>query len=122
MERDLHQSNTARDREEDAPEPPQIRRFRRLVSFTMVTMMIGMLGIMGALVWKLIQSPATVTQSVMRGNLEIPAGFDLIAVSRSQSSLFLILRRTETGERRLLERNTETNQLVGRYDLLEIEP
>jgi len=66
MERDLHQSNTARDREEDAPEPPQIRRFRRLVSFTMVTMMIGMLGIMGALVWKLIQSPATVTQSVMR--------------------------------------------------------
>jgi len=80
MERDLHQSNTARDREEDAPEPPQIRRFRRLVSFTMVTMMIGMLGIMGALVWKLIQSPATVTQSVMRENLEIPAGFDLIAV------------------------------------------
>jgi len=85
MVRDLHETNSARDREEDAPEPPQIRRFRRLVSLTMVAMVIGMLGIMGALVWKLTQTPSNNPAEMMTGEIELPSGFEIINVSRWHS-------------------------------------
>ena len=117
MVRDLHQTNSGRDREEDAPEPPQIRRFRRLVSFTMIAMVVGILGIMGALVWKLTQSPQHNYEEIIAGQIDVPEGFDIITVSRSGLSLLLVLENQVTDDRLLEERDARTQQVIGRYRL-----
>jgi len=87
----------------------------------MVAMMVGMLGIMAALVWKLTQSPPSRLGTAITGEIEIPRGFEVLNVSRSDSSLFLILENSETGQRLLQERNAEQQHLIGQYLLQEVE-
>lgn len=83
----------------------------------MVAMMVGMLGIMGALVWKLTEAPSRASDPVISGQIDLPAGFEVINISRSGSSLFLILKNTTTDARLLVERDAETQRLIGRYQL-----
>jgi len=88
----------------------------------MVAMVLGMLGIMGALVWKLTQTPSTGNAGAMlAGEIEIPIGYQILNVSKSGSSLFLVLENVETGERLLQERGSERQKLIGQYQLREIE-
>jgi len=85
-------------------------------------MMIGMLGIMAALVWKVTSTPARNNHGqIISGEIEIPSGYEILGVSRSESSLFLILENAETGERLLQERSDENQRVVSQYQLRLLE-
>lgn len=85
----------------------------------MVAMVVGILGIMGALVWKLTQMPPSTHDVVEIGEIELPKDYEIITVSRSGSSLFLVLENEITGERLLEERNAAQQNLVRTYVLQE---
>ena len=83
----------------------------------MIAMVVGILGIMGALVWKLTQSPQHDYEEIIAGQIDLPEGFDIITVSRSGLSLFLVLENQVTDDRLLEERDARTQQVIGRYRL-----
>lgn len=118
MARDLHETGAVRDTDDDAPEPPQLRRFRLLVSLLMVVMMVGILSIAGALVWKLTRSESVSLAPPIAGEIAIAEGFTVISVSRAGSALYLLLEHTETGERLIEQRRATDRSVVGQYRLV----
>ena len=82
-------------------------------------MMLGMLGIMGTLVWKLIQSPSINSGQIYTGEIDVPVGHEIVTVSRSGASLFVVLKNDVTGDFLLEERSVETQALIGQFSLKE---
>ncbi len=121
MASDLQQSGGNRDLDDDAFEPPQIRRFRRLVSLLMIVMMIGILGIAGALVYRLTQPTHSAVEIPNAGDITVPAGMEVLSITQTGTSLYLVLENTETGERRIEERSASDQTLTRRYRLVPVE-
>jgi hypothetical protein len=118
MARDLHQTEAARDSDDDLAEPPQLRRFRRLVSLLMVVMMLGILGITAALIWKLTRADSPGLAPPIAADIAIPSGFEVLSVSRAGSRLYLLLEDADSGERFIEERSAKDRELLGQYRLV----
>jgi hypothetical protein len=118
MARDLHQSERLRDHDDEAIEPPQIRRFRRLVSLLMVVMMVGILGIAGALVWKLTQSDSAPSVVITAEDISVDEGIEVLSVSRAGTSLYLLVQDSATGTRMIEERRASDRTLIGKFRLV----
>jgi len=85
----------------------------------MVVMMVGILGIAAALIFKLTQPGEAPIAEPVSSDITVPAGTEVISVSRAGSSLYLLLENTQTGERHIEERRTSDQSLIGRFRLLE---
>jgi flagellar basal body-associated protein FliL len=120
MARDLHQTADRGDTDDEAIEPPQIRRFRLLVSALMIVMMVGILGIAAALVWRVAQSTPAPASLPPGAVLETPAESTVISVSRAGSRLYLLLEDQATEARRIEERDAETGRVIGTFDLVPV--
>ena len=118
MARDLQQSDRLRDQEDEAIEPPQIRRFRRLVSLLMVVMMVGILAIAAALVWRLTQSEDRPVSVAVAGEIAVDEGWQVVSVSRAGTTLYLLVEDVETGERMIEERRASDQSLIGQFKLV----
>ena len=118
MARDLQQSDRLRDQEDEAIEPPQIRRFRRLVSLLMVVMMVGILAIAAALVWRLTQSEDRPVSVAVAREIAVDEGWQVVSVSRAGVILYLLVENAETGERMIEERRASDQSLIGQFKLV----
>jgi hypothetical protein len=81
-------------RDEDLPEPPQVKRLRLLVSLLMVVLIVGMLVVVAAMVIRLGtfggSVPAPVPVSAEK--LTLPAGAEIVAVGQGGSGVIIVTR------------------------------
>jgi hypothetical protein len=86
-------------RDDDLPEPPQVRRLRLLVSALMVVLIGGMLIVVGAMVIRLgaLGGPQRADLGpVAAANFTLPAGAEAVALGRGPGEV-LILTRDASG-------------------------
>ncbi len=87
----------------------------------MIVMMIGILGIAGALVYRLTQPTHSTVEIPDTGDISVPAGMKILSITKTGTSLYLVLEDTATGARQVEERNANDRTLTRRYRLVPIE-
>ena len=80
-------------RDDDLPEPPQVRRLRLMVNVLLVVLMVGMLVVVAAMVLKLgAVGGAPKLAPVTAEGLTLPAGADVIAVGQGRAGVLVVTR------------------------------
>jgi len=95
---DLRDGRGAADQDDDAPEPPALRRLRLLVSALMIVLIAGMITVAGALVIRLGfggatvpgPGPQTLAEPIAAGRLTLPEGARIRAVGRAPGEVLLV--------------------------------
>ena len=88
-------------RDEDLPEPPQVRRLRLLVTLLMVVLILGMVVVAGAMVVRLglvgsggEGAVAPVTAEALR----LPEGADVVAIGQGRGGILVVTRDAQGAE------------------------
>jgi len=86
-------------RDDDLPEPPQVRRLRLMVNALLVVLMVGMLVVVMAMVLKLgglggTPKLATITAQ----ELTLPEGAEVVAVGQGGAGVLMITRDASGAE------------------------
>ena len=95
---------SAREEEDDFPEPRRLRNLRRMVTLLMAVMGLGMIVIAGALAWRLTRGPAPIAPEspiLSAASIELPAGREIVALGGDGPRL-LIATRDANGVERLM--------------------
>jgi len=81
-------------RDDDLPEPPQVKRLRLLVSLLMVVLIVGMLVVVAVMVIRLstLEKPAVAPAPVSAEALTLPAGAEIVAVGQGASGVIVVTR------------------------------
>jgi hypothetical protein len=80
-------------RDDDLPEPPQVRRLRLMVNALLVVLMVGMLVVVGAMVLKLgALGSAPKLAPITAEGLTLPEGAKVVAVGQGGSDILVITR------------------------------
>jgi hypothetical protein len=80
-------------RDEDLPEPPQVRRLRLMVSALLVVLMAGMVVVVAAMVLKLgALGGAAKLAPVTAERLMLPAGAEVVAVGQGGAGILVVTR------------------------------
>jgi hypothetical protein len=80
-------------RDDDLPEPPQVRRLRLMVNALLVVLMVGMVVVVAAMVLKLgALGSAPALAPVTAQGLTLPEGAEVVAVGQGGAGVLVVTR------------------------------